>query len=182
MNRLLSLSIISVAAILFVGGGIHLMSASKSTPLPTKPASEMVCITPHRIPMREETMRMCVSPEEIFGPHMSPAEIHLYANDLALEYRRAHPNAFDYPIGSKFEKRKYTEVSDSDPTVATIMERTGNTGAVSDWSFSIVSLPARTPLKQVEGISCAECHERHKDTGYVSDVTENALKKHLGIE
>jgi hypothetical protein len=132
--------------------------------------------------MREETMVMCRSPEEIYGPHTFPAEIHLYTNDLALAYRRAHPNAFDYPIGSKFEKRKYAEVSDTDPNVATIMERTGSTGEVTDWSFSIVSLPARTPLKQVEGISCAECHERHKGTGYVSDVTEDALKKHLGIE
>lgn len=127
-------------------------------------------------------MQMCRSPEEIFGPHTFPAEIHLYANEIALVFRREHPHSFEYPIGTRFEKQKYSEVADSEPNVATIMERTGTTGDVSDWSFSIVSLPAKTPLKQVDGISCAECHERYKDTGYISDVSESALKELLRIE
>jgi hypothetical protein len=62
------------------------------------------------------------------------------------------------------------------------MERRSAKGDVSDWDFSIVALPEKTPLKADGEVSCASCHEGYKDTGYISYESESALKMFLATE
>ena len=145
-------------------------------------SDELVRITPQRIPLAEEVAVLCISPNAKYGPHLTGAEVHIYSNERVLDYRREHPNEYDYPIGSKFLKEKYSNAGDTSPDVGTIMERHGAKGDISDWTFSIVSLPAKTPLTPTGSVTCAECHERYKDTGYVSTDSEEALRKYLKID
>jgi hypothetical protein len=125
---------------------------------------------------------LCYRPQGGFGPHGEAAEVHIYANQIALHYRRSHPNNHDYPIGSKFVKEKYSSPGDEKPHAATIMERRTETGDVSDWSFSIVSLPEKIEQPESGKVTCASCHQNYADTGYVSDQSEYALKQYLKIE
>jgi hypothetical protein len=153
-----------------------------SKQLPAAPFENMVRITPQRIPMKQRLMTFCIAPRPSFGPHEDAAEILVYANAIAIEYRRAHPGEFDYPVGSKFVKEKFATPTAKQPDVATIMERRNNKGDVSDWRFSIVSLPDKIELPMPGRVSCAGCHQEYKDTGYVSNDSENALKQYLKIE
>jgi hypothetical protein len=132
--------------------------------------------------MAARVATLCYRPTEGFGPHLEVAEVHIYANPVALEYRRAHPDGHEYPIGSKFVKEKYSSVGDENPEVATIMERRSAKGDVSDWRFAIVSLPDKIELPMAGRITCASCHQDYKDTGYVSNESENALRQYLKIE
>jgi hypothetical protein len=141
----------------------------------------LVSITPQRIAISRRDLTLCFIPPPA-GPHDFSAEIHIYANKAVLDYRRAHPNKYDYPIGSKFVKEKYSQAGDRNPDAATIMERRASTGDVSDWNFSIVSLPDKTPVKATGRVTCVECHEGYKDTGYVSHESEAALRNFLAIE
>ena len=145
-------------------------------------ADGFIRITPQRIPLAEELMTLCLSPETRYGPHAGTVEVHICANGLALDYRRDHSNEYDYPVGSKFMKEKYPFPGDDNPDAATIMERTGTNGDVSDWTFSMISLPNRTPLKPSGSMTCAECHEHYKDTGFVSSDSESVIRKYLEIE
>ena len=166
-------------------GGVSIRVWMLSTANETKPANRegLIRITPHRIPLAASVAVLCIAPASVaYGPHTGAAEVHIYANQRAIDYRRDHPNEFDYPIGSIFVKEKYSHSGDEKPEVATIMERTHATGDVMDWTFSIVSLPDKTPLKPTGRVACAECHRGYKNTGYVSTQSELALRKHLGIE
>jgi hypothetical protein len=125
---------------------------------------------------------LCYRPPGGFGPHGDVASVHIYANLMAVEYRRAHPNEHDYPIGSKFVKEKYSSEGDENPQVATTMERCFDKGDVSDWRFAIVSLPDKIELPMTGQPNCADCHQAYNRTGYISDQTEFVLKKYLKIE
>ena len=176
---------IIVAIVCAVVVGIVIAKFGSSRVPSEQPAARsdgMVRITPNRIPLAASVARLCIAPSLVYGPHLDAGEVHIYANQLALDYRRAHPNEFEYPIGSKFVKEKYSSPGDENPDVATLMERRSAKGDVSDWDFSIISLPAGTPLQSNGRVSCVSCHERYKDTGYVSSDSEKALRKHLGIE
>jgi hypothetical protein len=157
-------------------------SPSKTADSELTNADRLVRITPQRIPLAEEVAVLCISPSTRYGPHLGGAEVHIYSNERVLNYRREHPNEFDYPIGSKFVKEKYSNAGDTNPDVATIMERCGAKGDISDWTFSMVSLPAKTPLTPTGSVTCAACHERYQDTGYVSADSEEALRKYLKID
>jgi hypothetical protein len=175
---------IIVAIVCAVVVGIVIVKFGSSR-VPSEPAASsdgMVRITPRRIPLAASVATLCIAPSSVYGPHLDAAEVHIYANQLALGYRRAHPNEFVYPIGAKFIKEKYSSPGDENPDVATVMERRSAKGDVSDWNFSIISLPARTPLQSNSQVSCIECHENYKDTGYVSSDSEAALRKHLRID
>jgi hypothetical protein len=141
----------------------------------------LVRITPQRIVVSPRSSTLCFRPPPA-GPHDNTAEIHIFANQTALDYRCEHPNEYDYPIGSKFVKEKYSQAGDASPDAATIMERRSAKGDVSDWDFSIVALPEKTPLKSDGEVSCASCHEGYKDTGYISYESESALKMFLATE
>ena len=141
----------------------------------------LIQITPVRVVMAPRLMTLCYRPRA-FGPHEEPDEILVYANEIAIDYRRRHPTEFDYPIGSKFVKEKYSHRGDDKPDVATIMDKIAMKGDASDWSFSIVSLPEKTPLKSSGRVICAECHHEYKDTGLVSSDSEAAFRKFLGFE
>jgi hypothetical protein len=142
----------------------------------------MMRITPQRIPMAPRIAELCYRPAGGWGPHGEVAEVHIYANQIALDYRRAHPNEHDYPVSSKFVKEKYSGPGDEKPTAATIMERRTATGNISDWRFSIVSLPDKIERPITGKVSCADCHQGYKDTGYVSMQSEAALHQYLKIE
>jgi hypothetical protein len=146
-----------------------------------KDSAKLMQITPARVVMAPRLMTLCYRPRA-FGPHEEPDEILVYANEIAIDYRRQHPTEFDYPIGSKFVKEKYPRYGDDKPDAATIMEKIATRGDVSDWNFSIVSLPDKTPLKPSGRESCAECHQEYKDTGFISSDLEAALKKFLKFE
>lgn len=139
-------------------------------------------ITPQRAPMKQPLATLCMAPSTPFGPHAEPTEILVYANTIALDYRRQHPREYDYPIGSKFVKEKYAHKADQQPDLATIMERISKVGDDSDWRFSIVSLPDKIELHPTGGVACASCHVQFEDRGSVSDESESALRWYLKIE
>jgi hypothetical protein len=91
-------------------------------------------------------------------------------------------NQYDYPIGSRFWKEKYSSGGGNTATVATEMTRQRATGNVSDWDFSIFSLPDRKPLESSAAAICADCHEGFEDTGYVSAESEAEVRRYLDIE
>jgi hypothetical protein len=158
----------------------HPTAGERSEQQPPNPDA-LVRITPRRIPLAASVATLCIVPvTPNYGPHLA-AEVHIYANQRVIDYRRDHPQEFDYPIGSKFIKEKFSHAGDENPDAATIMERTRSTGDVTDWAFSIVALPDKAPIKASGEVTCAQCHQEYKDTGYISTDSEAALKTHLGI-
>lgn len=141
---------------------------------------ELTKITLERIPMDKRLLTLCVAsgPTRVLGPHVA-AEVDVYMNPVALEYRKKHPDKFDYPVGSKFVKRKYPKVGAKDPDIETIMVKTKSEGAVTDWEFSMRSLPDQKPLEPSGRVSCADCHEDYEDRGFISSQSENALQAYL---
>ena len=178
------LSITALAIGTFAAGAIGMQLARRpASQQPVSPAAvDLVQITPERVPMKQALWTYCIQPPTADSPHANAAEILVYANPVAVEYRRQHPREFAYPAGSKFVKEKYSLPTDQQPDVATIMERRGDKGDISDWRFSIVSLPDKIELPQTGRVTCAGCHQEYKDTGYVSNDSENALKRYLKIE
>jgi len=172
--------IFAALAVAVIGMSLARQRASEQ---PAPAAEErFLQITPRRVPMKQALMTLCMAAAPTNSPHADVAEILVYANPVAIEYRRQHPTEFNYPIGSKFVKEKFSQPVDKRPDMATIMERHGDKGDVSDWRFAIVSLPDKIELPQTGRVSCAGCHEAYKDTGYVSNDSENALKRYLKIE
>lgn len=178
------LSIAALAICAFAGVAISMQLARRREPQQAAPTAgeTLVQITPKRFPMRQSIMTDCIAPQFHHGPHADAAEILIYANPVAVEYRRQHPTEFNYPIGSKFVKEKYSNPAAKQPDIATIMERRNDKGDVSDWRFAIVSLPDKIELPQTGRVTCAGCHQGYKDTGYVSNDSENALRQYLKIE
>lgn len=141
-------------------------------------ADGLVKITKKRIPMDERLLSLCVGPEAVVGPH-AVAEVDIYVNQVVLDYRKANPEKFVYPIGSIFVKEKYPEVDSRRPDIATKMEKIRNDGAVGDWDFSIYSLPEKKPIEPTGRVSCASCHERYGERGFISSQSETAIKDFL---
>jgi hypothetical protein len=144
-------------------------------------AEELVCITPQRVPVEFQRMTLCIAPPPDIGPHDVP-EILVYANQIALEFRRKHPNNFDYPIGSRFVKHKFASRWQEAPDAATVMVRTASRGDVTDWEFSSLSLPDEKKLGTVNDRSCIECHQAFAERGFISHDTEGALRRHLQLD
>jgi hypothetical protein len=145
------------------------------------PNDELICITPKRVTMAPRVQTGCL-PSLRPSPHVDAAEILVYANRIALDYRRKHPKSISYPVGSKFVKEKFATASDNQPDAATIMKKTIDKGSVSDWQFSSVSLPDNGPLKSSSRTSCVACHKEYAKTGYVSPESETAIQTFLKIE
>lgn len=143
-----------------------------------KAQSTLIKITPKRIPMTKIAQIACAPPGQQYGIHLS-AEADVYLNQTALDYRRKNPKSFAYPVGSKFVKRKFAKKGDKEPELETVMVWAKNAGKVDDWIFSMLSLPDRVPLNQSRKVSCASCHKRYRDRGFISFETEVALQKHL---
>jgi hypothetical protein len=144
-------------------------------------AEKLVCITPHRIPVEFQRMTLCIAPAPDIGPHDVP-EILVYANPIALDYRRMHPDNFDYPIGSTFVKHKFASRGQEVPDAATMMIRKANRGDISDWEFTSHSLPDQKLLGPANELSCIECHQGFGDRGFISWETEGALRRHLHLQ
>lgn len=145
-----------------------------------KPGKEerLVKITLKRIPMDERLLTLCVGPGAVVGPHDS-AEVDVYMNPVALDYRKAHPKEFDYPVGSIFVKKKYPKVGARDADVETIMVKRKSDGVVGDWEFSMRSLPDHKPIKPAARVSCADCHQKYAARGFISRESEEALQGYL---
>jgi hypothetical protein len=109
-------------------------------------SEDLIRITPQRVVMSPRLSTLCIKRPPA-GLHAEPAEILVFANETAINYRRSHPHQHDYPIGSKFVKEKYSQSGDASPDAATVMERRTAKGDISDWEFSIVALPDMSPLK-----------------------------------
>ena len=146
--------------------------------LPENRADGLIKITKERIPMDERLLSLCVGPEAVVGPH-AVAEVDIYVNRAVLEYREANPEQFHYPVGSVFVKEKYPTVASKSPDVATRMQKVRSEGAVSDWEFSIYRLPEMTPIDHQGRESCASCHERYEERGFISRESEEALREFL---
>jgi hypothetical protein len=142
-------------------------------------ADQLIPISPERVPIPPIQLTFCIA--QVNGPHQVP-EILLYANSIAIEYRRQNPSRFDYPIGSKFVKEKFSATDQANPDAATVMVRTKTSGEISDWEFTSVSLPARTPLGPVNDQSCIFCHQSFADRGFISQESEEALRRYLKLE
>ena len=143
-------------------------------------ADEMIRITPERIPIAQARMELCIRPPDI-GPHDVP-EILVYANPIALEYRRKHASEYNYPIGSKFVKEKFSRSAQTDPDAATVMVRKSDRGDIADWEFATISLPDKRPLAPANERSCIGCHEGFAERGFISSESEEALRRHLHLE
>jgi hypothetical protein len=154
-----------------------LVSLSLAAPL-IQEKSDLVKITDKRIPMDERLRRLCIGPEAVVGPHSS-AEVDIYVNSIAIKYRRENPTKFSYPVGSKFVKEKYSKIGDKDPDVATIMLKKQNSGTITDWEFSMESLPSHKPITPKGRVSCASCHEHYEERGFISKKSEDELLKFL---
>jgi hypothetical protein len=178
------ISIIALAICTVAAGAIGMQLARRrATEQPTPAVVEdLIQITPKRIRMRPSMVTDCYVPQTEFGPHADRPEILVYANQVAIEYRRKHPHEFEYPVGTKFEKKKFALPTDQEPDMATIMERRTDKGGVSDWRFALVSLPDKIELPMTGRVTCAGCHQNFKNTGYVSNESENALRQYLKIE
>jgi Cytochrome P460 len=178
------ISIIALAICTFAAGAIGMQLARRTAM--QQPAlavaEDLIQITPKRIRMRPSMITDCYVPQTEFGPHADRPEILVYANPAAIEYRRKHPHEFEYPVGTTFEKRKFSRPTDEEPDMATIMERRTDKGGVSDWRFALVSLADKMELPMSGRVTCAGCHQNFKDTGYVSNDSENALRQYLKIE
>jgi hypothetical protein len=182
MTNFQRLAVVTICAIFVLTAIAFQSHRTKSESVDEQPPNPnaLVRLTPKRIPLSAEVSMLCIRPAPNYGPHMA-AEVHIYANRRAIDYRREHPKEFDYPIGSKFMKAKYSRVDADNPDAATIMERHAANGDVTDWAFSIVSLPDKRPLDAPHEVSCAECHTSYKRTGYISDISEDAIQSYLGI-
>jgi len=138
----------------------------------------MTKITTVRLPMDPQVAIMCANPMGIVGPHMSP-EVDILVNDVVLAYRRQHPGEFAYPVGSKFVKEKYATEGAAQPELATVMVKRDNKGTVDDWEFSTVALPGGRMVANESGVSCASCHARFAERGYISAASEKELRDYL---
>ncbi len=145
-----------------------------------KGGDELVKITTVRLPMDKRILKSCVGPAYIVGPHDS-AEVDIYVNNQVLEYRKANPEKYDYPVGSKFVKKKYPKPGAKNPDLATIMVRKELKGVVSDWEFTMESLPDHKPIIPTGRISCASCHERYEERGFISRESETVLRQYLKL-
>ncbi|MCB1227681.1 MAG: hypothetical protein KDK99_17825 [Verrucomicrobiales bacterium] len=139
----------------------------------------LVKITKVRIPMDERLRLLCDGPDSVIGPHTS-AEVDVYVNQAVLDYRRSNLDKFEYPLQSVFVKEKYSTVGAEKPDLATKMEKFQNHGTIDDWHFSMYSLPDLKPIKPKGHISCASCHDRYKERGFISRQSEKALRSYLG--
>jgi hypothetical protein len=182
MTNIGRLAIVAAGVLVAAIIGVRLSHTTRGGSGSTAERDGLIRITPQRIPLPEQVARDCISPSPDYGPHSYGAEVHIYANETAIDYRRKHPHEHDYPTGSKFVKEKYSQAGDKNPVAATIMERRAEKGDVSDWNFSIVALPENMPLKAAGEVSCARCHEGYKDTGFISFESEAAIKRFLAIE
>ena len=68
----------------------------------------MVKITNKRIPMDASVMALCFYRPELWSPH-TMAEADIYVNRTVIDYRRKNPGSFDYPIGARFVKKKFSK-------------------------------------------------------------------------
>jgi len=146
----------------------------------------MVKITKKRIPMDAKVMTLCFYHPELYSPH-TMAEADIYANHIAIEYRKKNLNKFSYPVGSKFLKKKYSMPlsgirQEKPDNIGTVMIKKSNTGKVTDWEFNFLRindgklLKPKTPLGQY---SCIKCHQKYKSRGYISRESEFAMQEFL---
>ena len=135
---------------------------------------DLIRITGKKIPMDPRLASLCtVAP--VVGPHSSPT-VHLYVNQAVIDYRKLHPDAVRYPVGSVFFKEKYD--ADEKATLATIMTRIADHNRADDWRYELIELPSRAPSK-IDAVSCRDCHERYEKQGFISKTTTNALAAFL---
>jgi hypothetical protein len=142
-------------------------------------ADKLIQISPARIPIPQAQATFCFA--DINGPHQVP-EILLYANPIAVDYRRRNPSKFDYPVGSKFVKEQFSAPDQPSPDVATVMTRTKTTGEISDWEFTSLALPDRAQLGSANDESCIDCHRGFAERGFISRESEEALRRYLKLE
>lgn len=158
---------------------VAIFSTWSSSLVASPPKEEKLTkITKERVPMNPRLLFLCVGPGAVVGPH-AVAEVDIFVNEIVVQYRKENRDQYAYPVGSKFVKWKYPDAGVKDPDIATVMIRTASKGDVSDWEFSMHSLPDEKPLESKARVSCAECHERYEDRGYISDVSEKALREFL---
>ena len=137
---------------------------------------DLTRITHERLPMDPRTAALCI---DVIGPHYAD-EVDIFANKAVLEYRKANPSQFSYPIGAKFLKEKFKKGAKS-PDAATIMIRERATGDISDWKFEIFSLPDMKPITPKRLVTCVDCHEKYSRQGFVSNEGEKSLRDFLKL-
>ena len=143
------------------------MAAMAETPA----QKDLVRITEQKIPMDPKLAQLCIGPDHVVGPHSSPT-VHLYVNQALIDYRKLHPDAVRYPVGSVFFKEKFD--GEDKATLATIMTRIADNNRADDWRYEMIELPSRAPAK-IDAVSCRDCHERYEKQGFISGTTSKAL-------
>ena len=165
---------------------IVMLMACASLDTETVKTDGMVKITKKRIPMDAKVMTLCFYQPKLYSPH-TMAEADIYANHIAIEYRKNNSKKFSYPVGSKFVKKKYSMLrsgvkQEKHDDIGTVMVKKSNTGKVTDWEFNFLRfsdgklLKRKTPVGQY---SCIQCHQKYKSRGYISRESEFALQEFL---
>lgn len=135
-------------------------------------------LTEDRHQMTMEMASLCREPAVSTGPHHR-AEVDLFLNEVAMNFRLKNPDSFDYPLGSEFRKRKYPGIGTREPDLETTMVRVAGDGGVEDWEFEMRELPSGQ-LRSKNDTSCQDCHANFEARGYVSLVSERYILQRLG--
>lgn len=126
-------------------------------------------LTPEKIDMKESAAMLCRQwlPGEFDHPHFKPG-IMVYANERALEQAATREPGGRLPVGSVIVKEKYEAKTDAEPSLLTVMEKTSDTGRVSDWDFMMIKLPEGTIVRERPKVACTTCHAKYTQTDFVS--------------
>jgi hypothetical protein len=73
-------------------------------------------------------------------------------------------------------KEKFEAKDHSHPSLITVMEKQADAGDVDDWRFTMIRLADRAVVRDGFKISCAQCHSRYAESGFVSPTTDVLVK------
>ncbi len=110
------------------------------------------------------------------SPHTKSVVL-VYANAPALARAATIEDGGHLPVGSILVKEKYETRGAAQPQLITVMEKTGDTGTVDDWLFTMVKLPEGQIVREHTNVECALCHSEYDRTDFVSVRSFNLLQQ-----
>ena len=134
-------------------------------------------ITEQQIDMEEYANEFCRDMGQIIGLHIQPG-IHIYLNDAALQVKNENLNSI-FPVGSVIVKEKFNQKNAVTPSLITVMEKVANRGKVSDWRYSMISVPDQRLITGKAKPNCQSCHVRYRRDDFVSPYTLDNLKAYF---
>jgi len=129
---------------------------------------EWTLVNPKPILMDPVVSLACTAPAVGAGPH-SNKYISVYVNEAgrAAMMSERYPK---FPEGSIIVKEKLSDVTSVVPELMTVMVKRGNgfDSQNGNWEYWIMSGDGSTLEKPANVASCQSCHQRQKNTDFVS--------------